>query len=220
MLAWKFFLRMLIASDTILVLQLKDLTVTQLKYYLTANNLPLAGKKEALISRILTHMGKWPRPTIYLLCKIESCVATVPMNGMLWSPGVYVLTAVHEDHQRFWKVKAQFCVDDSRLIESCSESRTNSLMHYKWAVSHHENMMQISLHHCMYENFHFSSNLKSQVDLHIFCASQRSFLHLCLISSLIIVKATNQEIRCLSARCIWVLFLRTRVNSDPENYEK
>ncbi|XP_021804842.1 ATP-dependent DNA helicase 2 subunit KU70 isoform X2 [Prunus avium] len=38
--------------------KLKDLTVTQLKYYLTANNLPLAGKKEALISRILTHMGK------------------------------------------------------------------------------------------------------------------------------------------------------------------
>ncbi|CAB4263614.1 unnamed protein product [Prunus armeniaca] len=38
--------------------KLKDLTVMQLKYYLTANNLPLAGKKEALISRILTHMGK------------------------------------------------------------------------------------------------------------------------------------------------------------------
>ncbi|RXH78943.1 hypothetical protein DVH24_034150 [Malus domestica] len=38
--------------------KLKDMTVTQLKYYLTANNLPLAGKKEALISRILTHLGK------------------------------------------------------------------------------------------------------------------------------------------------------------------
>lgn len=40
------------------VLQLKDLTVVELKYYLTAHNLPVAGKKEALISRILTHMGK------------------------------------------------------------------------------------------------------------------------------------------------------------------
>ncbi|KAH7521471.1 hypothetical protein FEM48_Zijuj07G0037200 [Ziziphus jujuba var. spinosa] len=38
--------------------QLKDLTVTELKYYLAAHNLPVAGKKEALISRILTHMGK------------------------------------------------------------------------------------------------------------------------------------------------------------------
>lgn len=40
------------------VLQLKDLTVVELKYYLTAHSLPVAGKKEALISRILTHMGK------------------------------------------------------------------------------------------------------------------------------------------------------------------
>ncbi|XP_062170512.1 ATP-dependent DNA helicase 2 subunit KU70 [Alnus glutinosa] len=38
--------------------KLKDLTVVELKYYLTAHNLPVAGKKEALISRILTHMGK------------------------------------------------------------------------------------------------------------------------------------------------------------------
>ncbi|KAB5534537.1 hypothetical protein DKX38_017623 [Salix brachista] len=38
--------------------QLKDLTVTELKYYLTANNLPVTGKKEVLISRILTHLGK------------------------------------------------------------------------------------------------------------------------------------------------------------------
>lgn len=38
--------------------QLKDLTVVELKYYLTAHNLPVAGKKESLISRILTHMGK------------------------------------------------------------------------------------------------------------------------------------------------------------------
>ncbi|KAF8388525.1 hypothetical protein HHK36_027200 [Tetracentron sinense] len=38
--------------------KLKDLTVVDLKYYLTAHNLPVAGKKEALISRILTHMGK------------------------------------------------------------------------------------------------------------------------------------------------------------------
>ncbi|GMY32211.1 ATP-dependent DNA helicase 2 subunit KU70 [Fagus crenata] len=38
--------------------QLKDLTVVELKYYLTAHNLPVTGKKEALVSRILTHMGK------------------------------------------------------------------------------------------------------------------------------------------------------------------
>ncbi|KAH8494380.1 hypothetical protein H0E87_020955, partial [Populus deltoides] len=38
--------------------QLKDLTVTELKYYLTAHNLPVTGKKEVLISRILTHLGK------------------------------------------------------------------------------------------------------------------------------------------------------------------
>jgi len=44
--------------DTGLVLQLKDLTVVELKYYLTGHNLPVSGKKEALVSRILTHMGK------------------------------------------------------------------------------------------------------------------------------------------------------------------
>ncbi|XP_024960981.1 ATP-dependent DNA helicase 2 subunit KU70 isoform X1 [Cynara cardunculus var. scolymus] len=38
--------------------KLKDLTVQELKYYVTAHKLPVAGKKEALISRILTHMGK------------------------------------------------------------------------------------------------------------------------------------------------------------------
>ncbi|PSS35906.1 ATP-dependent DNA helicase 2 subunit like [Actinidia chinensis var. chinensis] len=38
--------------------KLKDLTVVELKYYLTANNLPVTGKKEALINRILVHMGK------------------------------------------------------------------------------------------------------------------------------------------------------------------
>ncbi|RWV83374.1 hypothetical protein BHE74_00024661 [Ensete ventricosum] len=38
--------------------QLKDLTVIDLKYYLTAHNLSVTGKKEALISRILTHLGK------------------------------------------------------------------------------------------------------------------------------------------------------------------
>ncbi|XVF18569.1 hypothetical protein REPUB_Repub11eG0034100 [Reevesia pubescens] len=38
--------------------QLKDLTVAALKTYLNAHNLPVTGKKEALISRILTHMGK------------------------------------------------------------------------------------------------------------------------------------------------------------------
>ncbi|KAF9607521.1 hypothetical protein IFM89_036883, partial [Coptis chinensis] len=38
--------------------KLKDLTVVELKYYLTAHSLPLTGKKEFLISRILTHLGK------------------------------------------------------------------------------------------------------------------------------------------------------------------
>ncbi|XP_073280098.1 ATP-dependent DNA helicase 2 subunit KU70 [Primulina huaijiensis] len=38
--------------------KLKELTVTELKYYLNVSNLPVTGKKEALISRILTHMGK------------------------------------------------------------------------------------------------------------------------------------------------------------------
>ncbi|PKA60192.1 ATP-dependent DNA helicase 2 subunit KU70 [Apostasia shenzhenica] len=38
--------------------KLKDLTVVELKNYLTAHSLPVAGKKEALISRILTHLGK------------------------------------------------------------------------------------------------------------------------------------------------------------------
>ncbi|GAV60696.1 LOW QUALITY PROTEIN: SAP domain-containing protein/Ku domain-containing protein/Ku_C domain-containing protein/Ku_N domain-containing protein [Cephalotus follicularis] len=38
--------------------KLKDLTVAELKYYLAAHNIPLSGKKETLISRILTHMGK------------------------------------------------------------------------------------------------------------------------------------------------------------------
>ncbi|KZV52069.1 hypothetical protein F511_36064 [Dorcoceras hygrometricum] len=38
--------------------KLKELTVSELKYYLNVNNLPVTGKKEALISRILTHMGK------------------------------------------------------------------------------------------------------------------------------------------------------------------
>lgn len=37
---------------------LQNLTVAELKYYLTAHNLPLAGKKEVLINRILKHMGK------------------------------------------------------------------------------------------------------------------------------------------------------------------
>nr|GLL47705.1 ATP-dependent DNA helicase 2 subunit KU70 [Ipomoea trifida]GMD85477.1 ATP-dependent DNA helicase 2 subunit KU70 [Ipomoea batatas]GME15070.1 ATP-dependent DNA helicase 2 subunit KU70 [Ipomoea batatas] len=38
--------------------QLKELAVTELKYYLAAHNLPVSGKKELLISRILSHMGK------------------------------------------------------------------------------------------------------------------------------------------------------------------
>ncbi|CAH1415087.1 unnamed protein product [Lactuca virosa] len=38
--------------------KLKDLTVQELKSYLTANKLTVAGKKEVLITRILTHLGK------------------------------------------------------------------------------------------------------------------------------------------------------------------
>ncbi|XP_051149788.1 ATP-dependent DNA helicase 2 subunit KU70 [Andrographis paniculata] len=38
--------------------QLKDLTVAELKYYLNVEKLPVTGKKEALVTRILTHMGK------------------------------------------------------------------------------------------------------------------------------------------------------------------
>ncbi|KAH0877699.1 hypothetical protein HID58_065093 [Brassica napus] len=38
--------------------KLKDLTVVELKTYLTANNLPLSGKKDALINRILAHVSK------------------------------------------------------------------------------------------------------------------------------------------------------------------
>ncbi|KAG0607326.1 hypothetical protein M758_8G019900 [Ceratodon purpureus] len=38
--------------------KLKDLTTEQLKIYLRANKLPLAGKKDILINRILTHLGK------------------------------------------------------------------------------------------------------------------------------------------------------------------
>ncbi|KAH7661308.1 DNA helicase protein [Dioscorea alata] len=38
--------------------KLKDLTVPELKNYLTAHNIPVTGKKEALISRILTHLGR------------------------------------------------------------------------------------------------------------------------------------------------------------------
>ncbi|KAL3684814.1 hypothetical protein R1sor_002836 [Riccia sorocarpa] len=38
--------------------KLKDLTVVELKYYLSANKLPLSGKKDVLLSRILTHLGK------------------------------------------------------------------------------------------------------------------------------------------------------------------
>lgn len=38
--------------------KLKELSVVELKYYLTAHDLPVSGKKEALICRILSHMGK------------------------------------------------------------------------------------------------------------------------------------------------------------------
>jgi hypothetical protein len=39
--------------------KLKDLTVPELKLYLTTHKLPLTGKKELIINRILTHLGKW-----------------------------------------------------------------------------------------------------------------------------------------------------------------
>ncbi|KAH8945077.1 hypothetical protein BDL97_12G020900 [Sphagnum fallax] len=38
--------------------KLKDLTVPELKLYLTTHKLPLTGKKELIINRILTHLGK------------------------------------------------------------------------------------------------------------------------------------------------------------------
>ncbi|KAF7139305.1 hypothetical protein RHSIM_Rhsim07G0086500 [Rhododendron simsii] len=38
--------------------KLKDLTTVELKYYLTAHGLPVAGRKEAVINRILAHLGK------------------------------------------------------------------------------------------------------------------------------------------------------------------
>ncbi|XP_048130782.1 ATP-dependent DNA helicase 2 subunit KU70 isoform X1 [Rhodamnia argentea] len=38
--------------------KLKDLTVVELKFYLSAHDLPVSGKKEDLVKRILTHMGK------------------------------------------------------------------------------------------------------------------------------------------------------------------
>lgn len=42
----------------LLVVQLKELTVVELKSYLAAHNLPVSGKKEDLIKRISSHMGK------------------------------------------------------------------------------------------------------------------------------------------------------------------
>ncbi|XP_066398711.1 ATP-dependent DNA helicase 2 subunit KU70-like [Miscanthus floridulus] len=38
--------------------QLKQMTAAELKSYLTAHDLPVSGKKEVLVSRILTHLGK------------------------------------------------------------------------------------------------------------------------------------------------------------------
>jgi len=38
--------------------KLKELTAEQLKIYLRANKLPVAGKKDVLLNRILTHLGK------------------------------------------------------------------------------------------------------------------------------------------------------------------
>jgi ATP-dependent DNA helicase 2 subunit 1 len=34
------------------------MTAAELKSYLTAHDLPVSGKKEVLVSRILTHLGK------------------------------------------------------------------------------------------------------------------------------------------------------------------
>lgn len=55
----------------LLCMQLKDLTVQELKLYLSAHGLPLTGKKETLISRILTHMGKWA--STHWLCRVIPC---------------------------------------------------------------------------------------------------------------------------------------------------
>eukprot|EP00252_Welwitschia_mirabilis_P011453 TRINITY_DN25707_c0_g1_i1.p1 TRINITY_DN25707_c0_g1~~TRINITY_DN25707_c0_g1_i1.p1 ORF type:complete len:630 (-),score=139.97 TRINITY_DN25707_c0_g1_i1:36-1925(-) len=38
--------------------KLKELSAVDLKYYLTAHNLPVSGKKDVLINRILEHLGK------------------------------------------------------------------------------------------------------------------------------------------------------------------
>ncbi|KAM7279221.1 hypothetical protein ACFE04_006355 [Oxalis oulophora] len=52
--------------------KLKDLTVVELKYYLSAHNLPLSGKKDVLISRILSHMKN---KTCLLKCNQRQAVA-------------------------------------------------------------------------------------------------------------------------------------------------
>ena len=85
-------------------LQLKDLTVAELKSYLTAHNLPVAGKKEALISRILTHMGKWTSSG--LVFSAERIQTEMENTAKWWSRGtssrgwsffVYMLSATLEN---------------------------------------------------------------------------------------------------------------------------
>lgn len=55
------------------ILQLKDLTTEQLKIHLRANKLPLAGKKEILINRILTHLGKWAQGSACFIVRRSRC---------------------------------------------------------------------------------------------------------------------------------------------------
>jgi hypothetical protein len=87
-LVWIFLLRRsMCCSWRVYVLQLKDLTVVELKYYLTAHNLPVAGKKEALISRILTHMGKWATwglQKIYPFPRVGLCVTIHALRRTTW----------------------------------------------------------------------------------------------------------------------------------------
>lgn len=105
---------MLICLLLINVLQLKDLTVQELKYYLSAHGLPLTGKKETLISRILTHMGKWA--SMQLLCFVIPCCNlsilhykdknivwiscgdnTIQLSQSLWSfPTIFPAKSAHQ----------------------------------------------------------------------------------------------------------------------------
>lgn len=75
------------------ILQLKDLTVAALKTYLSAHNLPVGGKKEALITRILTHMGKWAKlkfedwqisHNVLLIVELCRLLSTAKTLGIAW----------------------------------------------------------------------------------------------------------------------------------------